>query len=420
MRATLQLLLFGGLRPNLDLNFLNGVIDGRLTVSGGANGTRVNSAGVIVAATCPRFDYDPVTLAPKGVLVEAARTNSFRNNTMAGAVAASPGTAPTNWVVDSSRDGLTRTISLATAANGAETISFRYAGTASAGFNINIVPEANTVVAASNGQAWAFSSYVAYVKNSGTDPTIIRLEVDERDGAGAFLAATQTTITPNATLTRYSNARTNNNASTAFEQGYVQIVISNGVTYDFTITVGLPQLELGDGATSVIRTSSGTVTRTADDVVMTGSNFSSWYGGTTKGVLVVEGSFPYITAGFPALACLRNTGNNAIQTYIGGLGTVLESEMQVGGVQQAASTVVAPPVANTVYRIATSYDTNYFQACANGGTPGALDNVCTVPTPVELVLKGRGNNLATMHVRKVRVYCNRTLAGAGLQKESRL
>ncbi len=65
-----------GLRPTLSLDFTNGgVTDSRVTYSGGANGTRVNSAGLIVAATTPRFDYNPVTLAPLGFLVEEARTN---------------------------------------------------------------------------------------------------------------------------------------------------------------------------------------------------------------------------------------------------------------------------------------------------------------------------------------------------------
>lgn len=60
---------------SLVLDFLSGINDSRITYSGGANGTRVNSAGLIVAATCPRFDYDPVTLAAKGLLVEEQRTN---------------------------------------------------------------------------------------------------------------------------------------------------------------------------------------------------------------------------------------------------------------------------------------------------------------------------------------------------------
>lgn len=62
--------------PALDLNFINGeALDGRITASGGVNGTRVNSSGLIVPATAPRFDYDPVTLVARGLLIEGARTN---------------------------------------------------------------------------------------------------------------------------------------------------------------------------------------------------------------------------------------------------------------------------------------------------------------------------------------------------------
>ena len=42
-------------------------------------GTFVNSAGLIEVAPAdtPRFDHDPVTLAPKGLLLEEARTNAI-------------------------------------------------------------------------------------------------------------------------------------------------------------------------------------------------------------------------------------------------------------------------------------------------------------------------------------------------------
>lgn len=64
-------------------NFLDGSINpnfGGATPTftrSGATATRVNSAGLIevVAADTPRFDYDPVTLAIRGLLIEEARTN---------------------------------------------------------------------------------------------------------------------------------------------------------------------------------------------------------------------------------------------------------------------------------------------------------------------------------------------------------
>ena len=61
--------------PTLLFDFTGGSLDSRITASGGANGTRVNASGSIVTATAPRFDYDPVSHAALGLLVEPARTN---------------------------------------------------------------------------------------------------------------------------------------------------------------------------------------------------------------------------------------------------------------------------------------------------------------------------------------------------------
>lgn len=69
------------LAPGLRLDFLSSETpDPRIVFAGGVNGTRTNAAGAIVAAAAPRFDYDPVTHAAKGLLMEEART---RLNTLA-------------------------------------------------------------------------------------------------------------------------------------------------------------------------------------------------------------------------------------------------------------------------------------------------------------------------------------------------
>lgn len=72
----------GGFRPSLDLNFLNGALDSRFTFTRASTAWAYNSSGVLTsyATNTPRFDYDPVTLAPKGLLLEEARTNLFLNS----------------------------------------------------------------------------------------------------------------------------------------------------------------------------------------------------------------------------------------------------------------------------------------------------------------------------------------------------
>jgi hypothetical protein len=72
----------GGTRPALDLNFLSGSLDSRVTFTRASTARAYNSSGVLTSYTTdtPRFDYDPVTLAPKGLLIEEARTNLFLNS----------------------------------------------------------------------------------------------------------------------------------------------------------------------------------------------------------------------------------------------------------------------------------------------------------------------------------------------------
>ena len=71
--------------PRLALDFTTASLDPRVTfirTTGALNpATYINSSGVITAATNnqPRFDYDPVTLVCKGLLIEESRTNSLLN-----------------------------------------------------------------------------------------------------------------------------------------------------------------------------------------------------------------------------------------------------------------------------------------------------------------------------------------------------
>jgi len=69
----------------LALDFTTAALDARVTVTRTTNATNpatyINSSGVITAATNnqPRFDYDPVTLLCKGLLIEESRANLLLN-----------------------------------------------------------------------------------------------------------------------------------------------------------------------------------------------------------------------------------------------------------------------------------------------------------------------------------------------------
>ena len=91
------------LRKRLALNFLSGgSLDPRITFTRASSATRVNSSGLIetVSSNVARIDYDPVTLAPKGLLIEEQRTNLLLRSTWEGGTAGVEGSgavAPTGW-----------------------------------------------------------------------------------------------------------------------------------------------------------------------------------------------------------------------------------------------------------------------------------------------------------------------------------
>ena len=62
----------------LTLDFTTGVLDSRLSFTRGSTGTRINSSGFVetMSNNVARFDHDPSTGAPRGLLIEAAATNS--------------------------------------------------------------------------------------------------------------------------------------------------------------------------------------------------------------------------------------------------------------------------------------------------------------------------------------------------------
>ncbi len=69
--------------PKLALDFTTASLDSRVTftrTTGASNpATYVSSTGYITSATNnqPRFDYDPITLTCKGLLIEESRANIF-------------------------------------------------------------------------------------------------------------------------------------------------------------------------------------------------------------------------------------------------------------------------------------------------------------------------------------------------------
>jgi hypothetical protein len=180
---------------------------------------------------------------------------------------------------------------------------------------------------------------------------------------------------------RPSLSRTLNNALTTNVRFLIDFQTTNGAAIDITLRIGLPQLEQGAFATSVIPTTTTALTRNADVASMTGTNFSSWYN-ATEGTLFSESiNLPGQSAVvFPRIANINDgTTNNVITTVWRSDTSRLYGAVTVSGVNVAEVGVVGVTQTNA-NKIALGYATDNFASSVNGGavntdTSGAIPSV---------------------------------------------
>jgi hypothetical protein len=300
--------------------------EGDFVVTRGTTATRVNASGLIesVASGVPRLDYRGGGCP--SLLVEPAATNQIRNNTMVGAVAGTPGTLPTNWI--ETLAGLTREVVGTGTELGIDYVDIRLSGTASSTLAA-IGHDGNAQIAAATGQAWAYSLWLKFVATP-TAPNNVRMNIREATAAGTLVLDSEQTITPNTTLKRYIYARTLSGGGTVERvNARIFIGLTSGQTYDFTIRIGLPQMELGSVATSVIKTSTTAVTRNADFISLSSaSGLIGQSAGTIYAEVDIRTIVPTATPRRPiSLEAATDTNSliiniatdGAIQTILGGV-----------------------------------------------------------------------------------------------------
>jgi len=232
----------------------------------------------------PRLDYrnadGTVSTCPR-LLLEPQRTNSIRNSSMVGAVAGTPGTLPTNY--GEYLSGLTRTVAGIGTENGVPYIDLRFNGTASDTI-ILINFETTSGISALNGQNWSNSFYVKTIATP-QPPLKYALRSTQRS-SGSNVGSFILEFTPTTTLARYTQTFTTNNATITHIQPYISFDLTIGQTYDFTIRIAAPQMELGAYATTFIPTTTAAVTRLADSAVKEGVPSLI---GQSEGTLYFEG-----------------------------------------------------------------------------------------------------------------------------------
>ena len=329
-----------------------------------------------------RLDHNPATLAPLGLLIEEARTNSTTySQELDNAAHTKSGTTITaNAIV--APDGTTTADRVVCVAGNTEHL---------------VTTPLTTVTAA----PWTGSIYVKqdtyrYVSiglrafgGSGHGTAVIDLQTGTitQTTSAVGVSAVSSTITSvgsgwfRVTVTgTYGGVYASSGIEVAFVSGPTPTLGAVGreafvaAVTDTTYFWGA-QLEAGAFATSYIPTVAATVTRAADSASMTGTNFSSWYS-QTEGTWVVEyvsagiitgNAYPFgtYTPGLAAFAGIR-AGNSQWNTSAGAV-AISPSTMNVAahkisvaykaGVGETAASIdgnavttgtITPPVVNAL------------------------------------------------------------------------
>ena len=350
------------------------------------------------AYNAPRFDYDPVTLAAKGLLVEELRQNLLlRSN---------------DWSATWNNTNITRTAAAALGPDGQMSMT-KLEATASAATN-SLQP----VVATATSH-----TYSIYAKK-GSGAT----------DSNAFAVYNSTTATTLASITiNYDTGvvtQTVGTGATATASGNniwrIVIPVTSGITIGNTLNVyscylGGPetagefayvygaQLEAGAFATSYIPTVGSQVTRAGDFASV--NTLSPWYN-SVAGTLYVEATAFAGTGGNRYYEFTDGTSANVIQAFAASA-TINTEWIYVSGAPQAQLSSSGSPTSLT--KIGAAYATNDFAASLNGAAP-ATDTSGSIPSVNKLILGGSAAGLAQLcgHLRRI-TYYPRRLTNAELQ-----
>lgn len=386
--------------PRLTLNFTTASLDSRITFTRtGDTATVTNSSGLIagINADLPRFDYDPITLVCKGLLIEQQSTNLLTYSAQFDNAAwvKLNTTIAANSII--SPDGTTNADTMVeTIANGFHRVSQSFTPSVTGSFT-------SSIFAKQGARIW-----LAIQNNFGANNTTQLFNLS----TGAL--GSQSGSGGTATITNVGNGWyrcTLTTVTSTLGAGACNIYVSSGDnlnTYTGDGTSGFyiwgAQLESLAFRTSYISTVAAAVTRNADVAVMTSTNFSSWYsagaGGAVARVLpsTVSGTRPSIqfddSTADEIIALRGNTTNPELYIKDGGAD---QAQIDAGSI-----------AANTAYNLGGAWNTNNCAAAVNGAA-AVTDATATIPTVTQARLGSDGTNYLNGHIQTLRYWPQRII-----------
>lgn len=410
-----------GLTPSLDLDFTapEAILPSWFTRA--SVGTYFDSAGKLRDAASGALRINHVQGVCRGALIEEGRTNSLPNNTRQGAVAGSPGTLPTGWAVYGAT-GLTRTLSLVTV-NGVDCLGIRFNGTTGDALGTYIDFTSALVNGAANGQTWTLSSFLALAAGSLSPLTNIVLDIREYTSGGVTVARGDSgnlKASIGASLLRRAFTRTFAGGGTVAKAGCaLSITCASGVAVDFTILIGLPQLEQGAFATSAIKTIGSAATRAADSLLVSGSDFTDNYN-QNEGAFLIDFTMDNAPPSGQAAVFYVHDGtvNNRIGARVTSSGT-LQVIVVTSSVTQALFDV-GNVVLGSKNRLSVTFAVNNIMASLNGGA-AVSDTSAAIPVVDRLEVGNLSAFAGYLNGGVSRfAYFPKALSGAKLQEMSSL
>jgi hypothetical protein len=286
---------------------------------------------------------------------------------MVGAVVGTPGTLPTFWI--ETLRGLTRQVVATGVENGVEYIDLRFHGTATsggAGFPLRIQTEGD--ITASGGQVWTNSSFLKLIDSTAL-PVSIELAMGQRATPSGFVEVRSGPLPVDGSLIRYVRTETvsaiaaGNPVDRIFPA--VIAILTNGESYDFTIRIGLPQMEQGSSASSVIKTTDTAVTRNADVLTVTGA---SGVIGQESGAVYCEG---FVSSQSGCWFDLLGSGLTVFRNTIKIQNSVTNDDLRVAvGSNTTAQDVITTTKIIGNGRLLLKYQPNLFKLFRNGALGG--------------------------------------------------
>lgn len=381
-----------------------------------------DSTGTLTQAASgiSRQVYDPATLAPLGTLLEPASTNQVRNPRCEGATPGTPGTAPTNISIVTP-NGLSSSIVAVGSESGIPSFDLRIFGTTTAFTNINISFEVVGIITALTGQTWTSSIFLRLIAGSIGAPSLpFRLSQAEYTSGGSFIKTTASDglgVTENP-LNTQRNTFTNTlsgGATTAYVITLLTISYASGVAVDFTLRIGLPQMEQLPYASSPIMPPVGSPnasTRAADNLML-----ALPYAGF-PGPIGWTAALEFVPVALPGNVGVFGVGTasfNDTSYLIANPSNVAAVIKRVGGTGVVSPSLGALAV-GSLFKAALGQDTVDLRGSLNG-SPVQAATLAGMPAATRLVVGTIASGAAVaspMHARRLRFWSSK-LSDAELQ-----